>query len=478
MDWIYGGEPALTNNDSTRQVARHAGLSVVGLVIIGLVRFAEQVGASAFFGVEALAWVTASISIATLATVVGPAGLSAGITKLTSELRGSKIEQASGFVTLATRLALLLTVVGAIAGGIYARFDPTLGSGDTAQMIGAGVLTLAFGLYLTGKSILYGEEQVGKYVRAETFGGVLFVLGMALVVIADAPRAIVLPLAVAYVPVGWVAITRLRGTIGDRRPLPVRPLLGYGAVGSVGSLSGVGFTRATPLVAGFLAGVPGAALVGAALAVLEPLYLAPRAIGLALLPRLSFERATGSRPAGLVKAATGIVALAVGPFCALLIFERERILQIVFSDQIVGGITLAWFSAAFFVSVVGAPAVTSLAAIRVRDAAIPMWSSVVGFATAAAIWAILGSRFGTEAVAFGYFVGSVIQVAPPLVVSSRRYELRWGTLWARLATGGAGAAALAVLAAPSVLLDVAALAVFVVLMLPEVRIVRSLLTRR
>ncbi len=467
----------MTNDDSTRQVVRHAGLSVAGLVIIGLVRLAEQVGANTFFGVEALAWVTASISIATLATVVGPAGLSAGITKLTSELRGSRPGQASAFVTLSTRLAFLLTVAGAIVGTIYARFDPTLGSGGTAQVVAAGVLTLTFGLYLTGKSILYGEERIGPYVRSETLGGLLFAAGMVLVVFADAPWAIVLPLAIAYLPVGWASVTRLRGPVGDRRLLPVRSLVGYGAVGSMGSLSGVGFTRATPLVAGFLAGVPGAALVGASLAVLEPLYLAPRAIGLALLPRLSFERAAGSRPGQMVKVATGVVALAVAPVCIVLILERDRILQLVFTDQIVGGATLAWFSAAFFVSVVGAPAVTSLAAIRVRDAAIPMWSSMVGFVTAGALWAVFGPRLGTAAVAFGYLVGSVIQVVPPLVASSRRYELHWGSLWLRVAVAGAGIAALAIWTAPSIPIDAVAIVAFVLLMLPEVRIVRSLLSR-
>ncbi|NIA24096.1 MAG: hypothetical protein GWP04_00850 [Gammaproteobacteria bacterium] len=466
------------HDGSTRQVARNAALSVAGLVIIGLVRFVEQVGANALFGVEALAWVTVSISVATLATVIGPTGLSAGITKLISELRGSRPQDASSFAALSARIALGLTVLGAAGGFAYAFFDPSLSAGGIRLAVGVALLTLTFGVYQTGKSILYGEERIGRYVQAEMIGGGLFIAAALLVIFTDASWAVVLPLAVAYVPVGWFAATRLHDPIVERDRLPIRSLFGYGGVGSVGALSGVGFTRATPLVASFLAGVPGTALVGASLAVLEPLYLAPRAIGLALLPRLSFEKAAETtKSTRLVEAATGIVALVAGPFCALLILEQDRILQVVFSDRIVGGVTLAWFAAAFFVSVVGAPAVTSLAAIRVKDAAIPMWSSIVGFTTAGIIWAVFGTRFGTEAVAAGYFVGSVLQVLAPLIVASRRYEIRWGSLWARLAVAGAAVVGPAVLFPPAVWLDAVVLSLFVAMLAPELRTLTRILVR-
>jgi O-antigen/teichoic acid export membrane protein len=468
----------LTTEGSSRQVARHAALSVVGLVTIGLVRLAEKIGAKAFFGEQGLAWATASISIAALATVIGSAGLSAGITKLISQLRGSGTGRARQLAALVARVALALTLAGAVAGIIYSTFDPTLGATGRGQIVMVGVLTLVFGLYLAGKSILYGEEQVSRYVRAELLGGGLFVIGMVIIVVAKADWAVVIPLALAYVPVAWVSLSRLRISVGDWHSLPVRSLLGYGAVGSVGSLSGVGFTSATPLVAGFLAGEPGTALIGAALAVLEPMYLAPRAIGLALLPRLSFERAKNSQPSRLVEVSTGIAALAVAPFCMLFVLERDRVLQLLFGNQIVGGTTLAWFSAAFFVSVIGAPAVTSLAAVRVRDATIAMWSSIAGFATAAIIWLTLGPGLGTVAVAFGYCIGSVIQVVPPILTSTRRYGLAWGSLWLRLAFVSIGVAVAATLAPPGLAVDGIALFALAAVMLPEERLVRRLVARR
>lgn len=467
----------MSDDGDSAQVVRHAALSVIGLVTIGLVRLAEKIGAQAFFGEQGLAWATASISIATLATVIGSAGLSAGITKLISQLRGAGSGRERQLAALVARVALVLTLAGAVAGVVYSMFDPTLGNAGGGSVVMAGVLTVVFGLYLAGKSILYGEERVSWYVRAEILGGGLFIIGMAIVVVAKANWAVVAPLALAYAPVAWVSMSRLRTPVGDWRSLPVRSLFGYGAVGSIGSLSGVGFTAATPLAAGYLAGDPGTALVGAALAVLEPLYLAPRAIGLALLPRLSFAGAKDSRPSRLVQASTGIAALTVAPFCMLFILERDRVLQLLFGDQIIGGSTLAWFSAAFFVSVVGAPAVTSLAAIRVRDAAIPMWSSIAGFATAAILWLILGPTMGVAAVAFGYCIGSLIQVIPPLLASTRRYGIRWGSLWIRLVVLAVAVALGAAFHPSNLVVDAAALIVFGVVMLPEEKLVRRLVAR-
>jgi O-antigen/teichoic acid export membrane protein len=235
-------------------------------------------------------------------------------------------------------------------------------------------------------------------------------------------------------------------------------------------LAGIGFTRATPLVAGFLAGTPGTALVGAALFVLEPLYLAPRAISLTLLPSLSFASAAGNRTESgeVVRISTGITALLTAPFCTILILERDRVLQVIFSDEIVGGATLAWFSAAFLVSVIGAPAITALAAVRVRAAAIPMWSSLVGFLIATIVWVTVGRREGTVAVAIGYLVGSIVQVAYPLVAATRLYRIRWKAFWIRVV-----ALAAALIGAsrfpPSIYLDFASVGLILLVLYPETR---------
>lgn len=107
-----------------------------------------------------------------------------------------------------------------------------------------------------------------------------------------------------------------------------------------------------------------------------------------------------------------------------------------------------------------------------------MVSSVVGVVLAIIVWVAAVSEHGTVAVAFGYLVGSVAQVTPPLVVSHFRYRPRWQGFWIRL---GAAMLLVAVAASldPSIFIDVAVAASTLVLLLPEVRLLLgSVATRR
>jgi O-antigen/teichoic acid export membrane protein len=469
------GEPH-REHEAQARLAVNAMWTAVGLVLIGVVRIASGIAAESFFGVDGLAHVTAALSVAAIATIAGSAGLSAGITKLISELRGqTKPHQARRFATFATRVALVLSVAGAVAGGGYALVDESLRSGGPLVVASTALLTLVFGSYLAGKAAAFGEGLIRHYVILEFLGVGAFAMGFWLIVLVDSPRGVILPLIAAYLPVGMLAVSRAARRYSTRSDLPIRPLIQYGTIGTVGSLAGVGFTRVTPLVAGYLAGTAGIALVGASLFILEPLYLAPRAISLVLLPGLSFANASAARRASAdtVRTATGVVAALAAPFCALLVLERDRILQIVFSEQIIGGATLGWFAAAFFVSVIGTPAITALAAIRARDASIPMWSSLVGLALAVVTWAIAGPSHGTVAVAVGYALGSLVQVTVPILLASRRYQIVWRGLLIRIGVGMAMVAILTLME-PSINLDLAAVFGIALLFIPELRTIPRL----
>lgn len=411
-------------------LGRSALLTAVGLATIGLVRVGAGILAERRFGAVGLAVFATGIGIATNATIVGAAGLASGLTKLLAEREGAA---AAAFRSFATRWALILTAAGAIGGAAYARFDPVIDNAPRGTFAAVAALTVFFGAYQTGKAIAYGDGRLPSYVRREIAGAALFAAGAALALLADNPAVILFALAAAYLPVAAFVI--------DAKPwerpsveVPVREFGQYGLVGSVGSLAGIGFTRLTPIAAGFAAGVTGSAIVGAALVLLEPLYLAPRSIGLALLPRLAQQRAEGeiATAGDEIRMATGVTAAVSLPVCASLALFPDAITA-VFFDQVRGGLTLTVFAAAFFVSVVGAPSITGLSAISPKSASISMWSSLVGFVVAIVMWLILAAELGTLAIAWGYLVGSVIQVAAPAVVASRRFSVRWRSFLPRLA---------------------------------------------
>lgn len=446
-------------------LGRSALLTAAGLATIGLVRIGAGVLAERRFGAVGLAVFATGIGIATNATIVGAAGLSSGLTKLLAEREGAA---ADAFRSFASRWVLALTVLGAFGGAVYARFDPVIDAAPRGTFASVAALAVFFGAYQTGKAIAYGDQRLSSYVRRELLGAALFGAGAAIALLVDNPAVILMALAAAYLPVASFAVEAQPWRRVSAR-VPTREFTQYGVVGSVGSLAGIGFTRLTPIAAGFAAGVAGSAIVGAALVLLEPLYLAPRSIGLALLPRLARDRATGAvADAGAeIKAATGVTAAATLPVCAALALFPDAITGVVF-DQVRGGVTLTVFAAAFFVSVVGAPSITGLSAISARSASISMWSSIVGFIIAVVIWFALGDSLGALAIAVGYLVGSVLQVVAPAMIATGRFRVAWGTLPARL-----GAIVVIVggtIPVDSSLVRYAAILVSMVILLPEYRL--------
>ena len=454
------------------RLLRSAFWTLLGLGVTGAVRFSVRVAADAAFGVVGLGMVTAAMAIATIATIPGAAGMSAGITKLVSELRGGGDPgRANRLARRSAALVAALSLAGAAAGAWYAGVDEALGDAGLPGRAAVAVLTFVFGMYLAGKAVAFGLGRIKTYSAAELAGALAFALAVGVAVVAGTSVWLFYALAAAYLPVAALtALARPGDDPGRDGPLPYRRLVGYGVVGTVGSLAGVGFTSTTPLAAGVVGGITGTALVGAALTLLEPLNLAPRAIGLALLPQMSEANAADEAETAREALLTGtrLVTAAAAPFCIFLFLERDRVLGWIFSEGLVGGATLGWFTLAFFVSVVGAPAVTSLAALGVREAAISMSSSIVGFGVAGALWFALGQEMGTAAIALGYAAGSVIQVAVPLRVATVRYLVPWGSLWFRVVGLGA-AAALVGSAGRGVWLDLAALAVTTAVLWPELR---------
>jgi len=438
---------------------------MVALALTGAVRALARIGAGRWFGNDGLGIVTLALSVAAIATIVGAGGLSPGITKFISQLRGEdRPELAYDLGVYSSRLSIAFSIIGAIIGTVYVLFTDGLAS--TPEKVSVGILVFAFGLYQSGKSVLYGEDRIGRYTAREALGAALFVVGMAIALWAASPSWIVIALAFAYVPVAWTSLRAFR-KMGSTKLLPIRPLAGYGMLGAIGSLAGVGFSYSTPIAATYIDALAGAALIGGILTILEPFNLLPRAVSLVVLPDLSEKNAReGAERAGVsLRLATGMVAAVGAPILILIVLERSRVLGLLFPD-LVGGATLGWFAAAFLVRTIGTPAVTSLAALDFKRASIAMWSSLVGFSIAIGVWITTGRAAGIVAIGIGYFVGTVVQVIAPLVVATRRYHVQWRTFWVRIGIAGASGA-IASRFAPSLVVDSVVLIVVLALSSPE-----------
>lgn len=450
---------------ASSRVPRAAAWTGIGLLATGVIRFAGRWLSDSLFGIEGLALVTAALSISTIAAIPGAIGMSSGITKLIAEKTVSG--QGEQTAVTAVRWGLTAAVVAAAAGALYSMGDPAVESFGPGGAALIAILTVAFAAYTLGKSILFGFGRIRSYTLSEATGLLLFTLGALAAWWIGRVEVLLVALAMGYLPVARSVVVR---KVDSSETVERRTLLGYTAVGTVGSLAGVGFTATTPLVASALGGVAGVALIGAILAILEPLNLAPRAVGLAILPDISRSESGGNtvESADTLRTATGLVAAVALPICLLLLLERDRILGWVFPSDLVGGATLGWFAMAFMVSVIGAPSVTALAAANLKLASVSMTASLIGFGTAAVLWITLGDSQGVTAIAIGYFVGSVIQVGIPIVTAWRRFGVRWASQWGRIAAATAVAAVLA-RQGPSLGYDAGAVAVAAIAMAPELR---------
>ncbi|HDL48705.1 MAG TPA: hypothetical protein ENH33_01920, partial [Actinobacteria bacterium] len=401
---------------SAHQNPQHQGLfhgavlTLIALALTGFVRAIARIGAERWFGVDTLGVLTLAMSVAAILTIIGSGGLSPGVTKFISQLRGERDQAlATDLSILAARAGVVFSLVGALVAMVYVSLSNRLGTTSSFEVFAIGALVVSFGFYLSGKSILYGEDRIRPYVGREALGSILFAITLGLAVVLQAPPLIILALSAAYLPVGLTVLRAFRH-MGPTKRLPVRSFVGYGIIGAVGSLAGVGFSYMTPIAATYVDALAGAALIGGVLTVLEPLNLLPRAVSLVLLPTISQTNAREgtARSAGSVAVSTALVAAASAPIFALLIIERSRFLGIFFTS-LTGGATLAWFSVAFFTRIVGTPSIAALAALDLRRASIAMWSSLVGFSVAIGVWITVSPAMGVAAIGLGYAIGSSIQ---------------------------------------------------------------------
>jgi O-antigen/teichoic acid export membrane protein len=202
-----------------------------------------------------------------------------------------------------------------------------------------------------------------------------------------------------------------------------RAVGGYALVTTLGTASSAGFLQLSLIFAARAAGDHGAGLFAAALSVVTPAYLLPRAISVVLFPAMA--RAAGRfdnrRVRRQLQVGTDVLAAALLPFFALAGVLATAVLTVAYGRGFAdAGTTLAIMVWATWISVASVPAVNALSSDPGRGYLVPAGASLAGCLIGLAVWFTLGSTI--EAVAWGYLVGSVVQSAVPMVEAARRHR--------------------------------------------------------
>lgn len=408
-------------------------LSMVALLVLGGTRVAYGAMISRVASHETFGTVGLLLAITMIASYLTPAGLGSAIARFIPFSRGAGDDSlARGFHRLLRGASITASVVLGLMAGAFVAL--VLGRNAEAA-IQAGMLTVAYSLYTTEKSSLYGFGRVDRYVRLEMLSSGITLLATPIVIVFGGWY--LLPFVIGYVifvaGARWIVRSDTTGPVVRPGNAAVRELAVYVALASAGTAASAGFLQGTQLLAALFATTSEIAYFAAAVTLITPLYFLPRALSLALFPSMS--EAHGAGEVDVVRRQSDLSTRALLAFLAPVIaageFLAPEILTIFGgSSYAAGAPVLQIMLGAAFVAVVQVAAVNALSSSG-SELRIPVGWAVTGCLTGLAIVAVIGGPMGGTGVALAYLAGTFITAAGPIVVVWRRYRMPWAGSFSR-----------------------------------------------
>lgn len=409
-------------------------LSLITIAVSGLIRLVFSVLVSRVYGPAFFGHVNVIISIAVFTTLVCSPGLGQAVARHLAT-RGLDSGSTAGRAVLGWATGVHHIVCLALS-VLVAIVVPANGWPDRVLAL---ALTLGYGAYTYYKAVLYGVDMVQRYAVLELSWDGLFILALIGVVTLEAHQWVLAPLALVYLGFSASAhLTLFRRTSGppSRDAIPravTRGIASFAAVTALGTVSSAGFLQLSQVFALRAGGAEAAGLFGAAMTLVTPAYLLPRAISVVLFPAMARAAGRADREARKRQLVVGtqVLAAAMLPLFALVGMIATALLTLVYRPTFAaGGPTLVIMIWATWVSIASVPAVNALSSGTGRSYVVPAVASVAGFAVGLLLWLVAGTSI--ELVAWGYLIGSVVQSAVPMIDSWRRYRAPGGWLVIRV----------------------------------------------
>ena len=415
-------------------VVRTGALSMVGMAALGLTRLIHGSLVVRATDAQTYGRVGVLIAVATIASLLLPAGVSSALPKFVPFLHGRGDPHAArAAYRLLSRLGLAGALVFGLAAAAVAAAVLDLPARDTAQL---AALAIAFSLYSIDKAALYAYQRVTAYARLELATSALAVLATVVVVAAGWPVYLA-PLALGYTVFAVCARLLLRDQVAPRSggqpgaglgPVPLAEVFGYVALACLGTLASQGFLQGTQLLAEAFATPTEVGYFAAAVTLVTPMYFLPRALSVALFPTMARAHGAGDvaavrRHADLSTRALFVVLAPV--FAAGILLAPEVLLLYGGSTLAAGSGVLQFMLAATFLAVCAVAAVNTLSSGDGWQVRTPVASAVAGALTGLAVVALLGRPLGALGVGIGYLAGTAVTAGGPLLAVWRRHAMAW-----------------------------------------------------
>ena len=403
-------------------------LSMVGLVVLGGTRVLYGSMVSRATDPETYGVVAVLIAVSLILSLILPGGLGSAISRFVPYTRGSgdvaKARALYRRLSLVSFAAASALGVAAAVGAIYLALPPS-------QVAEISALTVVYSLYVTRKVGLYAFDRVGVYVRLELVASVT-TIGATLAVILLGATLYLLPLILGYGLFVVGSSTTLRDETRDAYASVTarekREIARYVALACVGSLAGVGFLQATQLLAAQQASLTAAAYLAASITLISPLYLFPRALGLALFPAMA--EAHGSRRLEVVRRHADLTTRALLVLPAPLFVAGQVVAAPVLA--LYGGAAFAAGALIFQIMLVGAyfavvavPSINALSSASGEQLRTPVGWAVAGATIGLSLVALMPGQASGTGIAAAYLVGTALTAAGPIAVVWHRYKMDW-----------------------------------------------------
>ena len=410
-----------------RRVARNSVVTMAALIVLGGTRVLYGSMISRATDPETYGTVGVLTAVSLILSLILPAGIAAAIARFVPHAGGQgDIERANTVYMALSRVGLIAAAalgVLAAAGAAYLRLDDS-------QVAQVAILTVVYCLYVTYRAGLYAFDRVRRYAGLEILSSALIIL--TTVLILDVGSTLYLaPLIVGYAAFAVGAQLSLpvpRSPVRRVGPALAREAAIYVGLACVGTLASAGFLHGTQLLAAQYARLTDVAYFTATITLVSPLWLLPRALGLALFPFMAEAHGAGElsvvrRHADL---ATRALLALLGPVVVGGILLARDVLVLYGGPPFAGGtLMMQIVLAAAYIGIVQVASVNALSSASGQQLRTPVGWAVAGAASGLALIFLVGGSQGGAGIAIGYLLGTAITAAGPIAVVWHRYGMAW-----------------------------------------------------
>ncbi|HCG00717.1 MAG TPA: hypothetical protein DEV93_09255 [Chloroflexi bacterium] len=418
----------VTREPPREKVVRSVGLTILALVFAGLVPFGFNLLVGRAYGPSALGGVSVILGLALFLGQV-PSTLGIAATKFMAEALGRDDQHE------ARHIFQFLFTLNAFLTGCLLLFmlvcAPLIESGlhvPRESVFFGAALVLVYSLYLFFKSVYYGVRRVGTYVQNEIVSDIAFFALLAGLFALHAPSFLLLSFVLNNALFSAIAVYHLSQYFHQfkvRWAPEYWNILGYWAWNGGGTAASLGRWSLGTTVAGLFLSHHLVGLYAAALALVSPLNLMPRAMALVLFASMARLHGSGeaSSVRDLLQTSTEWLVFALGVMCGLLVINAAAILASAFGPGYAhAALATQLVVLGSYLLMASSPAISALSGTSyVR---IPNLASFLGLLLSLAIWFVLIPYGGIDAVAFGFAAGAAATACIPAYFAHRRIGMQ------------------------------------------------------